>query len=132
MPITESSITLNFPDNNYFRLGDCEGYKILQNHFAEMDVCWYDSTKDILYLIELKNWGNNRLVEESRNFFKGWRCNVNESIFISPTGTMKAASCGQGPILGNVFSTFDIKSQAVICQKDYCHCGTDILITKEK
>lgn len=65
MPITESSITLNFPDNNYFRLGDCEGYKILQNHFAEMDVCWYDSTKDILYLIELKNWENNRLVEES-------------------------------------------------------------------
>jgi hypothetical protein len=45
---------------------------------------------------------------------------------------MKAASCGQGPILGNVFSTFDINSQAVICQKDYCHCGTDILITKEK
>ena len=27
MPITESGITLNFPDNNYFRLGGCDGYK---------------------------------------------------------------------------------------------------------
>lgn len=79
-----------------------------------------------------KPLNSNRLVAEKRNFFKGWKCNVNESIFISPTGTMKAASCGQGPILGNIFTDFDIKTDSIICQKDYCHCGTDILITKEK
>jgi hypothetical protein len=56
MPITESLITLNFPDNNYFRFQDCRGYKDIQNHFKEMDVCWYDESKDILYLIELKDW----------------------------------------------------------------------------
>jgi hypothetical protein len=65
MPITESSITLNFPDNNYFRLCDCAGYKAIQNNFAEMDACWYDQKKDILYLIELKNWEKNNLVEET-------------------------------------------------------------------
>lgn len=65
MPIIESSVTLNFPDNNYFRLCDCDGYKALQNNFAEMDVCWFDQTNDILYLIELKNWENNTLAEES-------------------------------------------------------------------
>lgn len=65
MPIIESSITLNFPDNNYFRLCDCQGYKDIQNNFAEMDVCWYDQENDILYLIELKNWENNNLLEES-------------------------------------------------------------------
>lgn len=75
---------------------------------------------------------SNRLVAEKLNFFKGWKCNVNESIFISPTGTMRAASCGQGPILGNIFTDFNIDSRPVICKKDYCHCGTDILITKEK
>lgn len=64
MPITESSITLNFPDNNYFRLGDCDGYKAIQNHFAEMDACWYDEVNDVLYIIELKNWGDNSLDEE--------------------------------------------------------------------
>lgn len=65
MPITESSITLNFPDNNYFRLCDCPGYKAIQNNFAEMDACWYDKANDILYIIELKNWENNSLFEES-------------------------------------------------------------------
>jgi hypothetical protein len=64
MPITESSITLNFPDNNYFRLCDCDGYKSIQNNLAEMDVCWYDQTYDTLYIIELKNWENNTLAEE--------------------------------------------------------------------
>lgn len=42
MPITESSITLNFPDNNFFRLGECDGYKKIQNHLSEMDACWYE------------------------------------------------------------------------------------------
>ncbi len=65
MPITESSVTLNFPDNNYFRLCDCDGYKAIQNNFAEMDACWYDQTNDILYIIELKNWENNSLAEET-------------------------------------------------------------------
>ncbi|MCH7396906.1 hypothetical protein MM236_02860 [Belliella sp. DSM 107340] len=62
---TESEITLNFPDNNYFRLGDCDGYKDLQNNFAEMDVCWYDQENKVLYIIELKNWENNKLTEEN-------------------------------------------------------------------
>lgn len=65
MPITESSITLNFPDNNYFRLCDCDGYKAIQNNFAEMDFCWYDRESDTLFIIELKNWGNNTLTEEN-------------------------------------------------------------------
>ncbi len=65
IPITESGITLNFPDNNYFRLGDCEGYKKIQNNFSEIDACWYDQANDTLYLIELKDWGNNNLQEEN-------------------------------------------------------------------
>ena len=75
---------------------------------------------------------SNRIIAENKNFFKGWRCKVNEAIFISPSGSMKAASCGQGPMLGNIFSNFEITSESIICQKDYCHCGTDILISKEK
>lgn len=56
MSISESSITLNFPDNNNFRFEDCDGYKKIQTHFKEMDACWYDVKNDILYLIELKDW----------------------------------------------------------------------------
>ncbi len=64
MAIEESSIVLDFPDNNYFRLQGCEGYKRIQDNLKEMDVCWYDSNSDVLYLIELKDWGSNTLEEE--------------------------------------------------------------------
>lgn len=64
MSITESAITLNFPDTNYFRLQDCQEYRKLQ-HLREMDCCWYDHSNDRLYLIELKDWGNGTLTEES-------------------------------------------------------------------
>ena len=68
MEIIESSITLDFPDENYFRLCDCNGYKVLQNNLKEMDVCWFDKTENVLYLIELKNWDNNNLIEENDSF----------------------------------------------------------------
>lgn len=54
---TESSITLNFPDTNFFRFADCAGYRTLSaNNFKEMDACWYDSVSDIYWLIELKDF----------------------------------------------------------------------------
>ena len=65
MPITESNITLNFPDDNYFRFENCQGYKDIQNNFKEMDACWYDQAKDILYIIELKDWHDGKLKEEN-------------------------------------------------------------------
>jgi hypothetical protein len=64
MPITESEITLNFPDDNFFRFENCEGHKNL-SHIKEMDACWYDQQNDTLYMIELKNWENSQLVEEN-------------------------------------------------------------------
>lgn len=63
--LTESNITLNFPDNNYFRFQDCEGYKQIQHNLKEMDTCWFNNEDNILYLIELKNWENNSLIEEN-------------------------------------------------------------------
>jgi hypothetical protein len=64
MSVTESGITLNFPDNNYFRFENCQGYKNIQDNFKEMDVCWYDQISDTLYLIELKDWKSGKLSEE--------------------------------------------------------------------
>ena len=64
MTISESSITLDFPDSNYFRFQDCQGYKSLDN-LKEMDACWYETSTDTLYLIELKDWGNANIDEEN-------------------------------------------------------------------
>jgi hypothetical protein len=72
MVIQESSITLNFPDNNCFRFEECKGYKDLQ-YVKEMDVCWHEQATDTLYIIELKNWENNNLNEESDPNFNAER-----------------------------------------------------------
>ncbi|MDZ7900918.1 MAG: hypothetical protein U5N85_23185 [Arcicella sp.] len=72
MPITESLITLNFPDNNYFRFQDCQGYKDIQNHFKEMDACWYDVNNDTLYLIELKDWSVANLTNREYSDKRIW------------------------------------------------------------
>ncbi len=45
---------------------------------------------------------------------------------------MSSASCGVGNTHGNILDedlTFDMKP--VICSKQHCHCGTDIIIPKE-
>lgn len=55
--LTESNITLNFPDSNFFRFADCVGYQQLSgNHFKEMDACWYDKNENLYWLIELKDF----------------------------------------------------------------------------
>ena len=53
---SESSFVLNFPDDNWFRICDCDGYKSIQQNLKEMDVCWYEESNNILHIFELKDW----------------------------------------------------------------------------
>jgi hypothetical protein len=54
---TESNITLDFPNNNFFRLSTCAGYTALSgNYFKEMDACWYDNVNNVYWLFELKDY----------------------------------------------------------------------------
>ena len=56
MSLIESSIKLDFPDDNFFRFESCDWYIHNQQDFKEMDAGWYDDSNDVLYLIELKDW----------------------------------------------------------------------------
>jgi hypothetical protein len=57
MPLTESGITLNIPDESYFRFQNCRAYQHLSRmSFKEMDVCYFDHSNEITYLIELKDY----------------------------------------------------------------------------
>jgi organic radical activating enzyme len=92
---------------------------------------WHTSSKEIYDDGSTQALNGNRLVAERRNFFAGWQCFVDESLFINSTGNITAASCGQGPSLGNIYDTVTTISKPIICRKEQCTCGTDILITKE-
>ena len=92
---------------------------------------WHTASKEVYASGFEQPLNGNRLVAERRNFFSGWKCYVDESLFINSQGNISAASCGQGPALGNIYGTVTTISNAITCKKEQCTCGTDILITKE-
>lgn len=70
---TESSITLQFPDANFFRFSTCTGYTTLSgNNFKEMDACWYDSNSNLYWLIELKDFTSATLSSHQNVEDRAW------------------------------------------------------------
>lgn len=74
---------------------------------------------------------SNDIIVNRENFFMGWRCNVGDAIFINPVGDVSLASCGQGGTVGHILRDIEnIAPKEIICGKEHCHCGTDIIIPK--
>lgn len=74
---------------------------------------------------------SNDVIINGENFFSSWKCNVGDALFINPVGTMSLASCGQGGIVGHILTDISRAGpKQITCHKDYCHCGTDIIIPK--
>ncbi len=60
MPIyEESGLQITLPDGECFRFQECPSYKSLSgNNLSEMDFGWWDSSKDTLWLLELKDYSH--------------------------------------------------------------------------
>jgi organic radical activating enzyme len=72
-----------------------------------------------------------RLISNEENNFQGWKCWINDSIFINPAGDIQLASCKMGKKIGNIHSDeIQLESEPVICTQSVCGCGTDINIRK--
>ena len=117
---------------------DPEKKKFIDTHNVEMNFTLpkpYKESKAVSfnkYDDQSKSATNsNEIIVNGENFFKGWLCNVGDAIFINPTGEVSLASCGQGDKVGHILQ--DISSvgpKKIICGKEHCHCGTDIIIPK--
>lgn len=76
---------------------------------------------------------SNDIIVQRENFFQGWKCNVGDAIFINPIGNVSLASCGQGDNIGHILNDISkIGPKQITCNKEHCHCGTDIIIPKFK
>jgi len=74
---------------------------------------------------------SNEVIVAGNNFFMGWECNVGDCIFINPVGEMSLASCGQGGYVGHILEDVARAGpRRIVCEKEHCHCGTDIIIPK--
>jgi hypothetical protein len=60
MPIyEESGLRIELPDGDSFRFQDCSGYKSLSGkNLSEMDFGWWDSAKNILWLLDVKDYSH--------------------------------------------------------------------------
>lgn len=59
MTIEEHGIILEFPDDNFFQFQNCDEYRrISGDGVKEMDVCWLESERNILWIIEMKAFHN--------------------------------------------------------------------------
>ena len=78
----------------------------------------------------------HRLRITNENRFKGWSCSAGvKAIYIDEKGDIYRATCGMGGKIGNIendHSFMNNKLNYIICKKDYCGCGDDIIIHKKK
>lgn len=114
----------------------------LETHSYEsqrkVDFCRIDEAKEAACLERYSDGTDRtliatRLISENLNRFKGWKCHINNSVFINTLGHIRLASCDAGKIVGNIRTgEIQLLSKPIICPYDSCGCGTDINIPKER
>ena len=74
----------------------------------------------------------NDVIKLHFNKYKGWKCNAGiESLMINWDGDVHRATCRVGGSLGNIYTdTFDIPTEPITCDRNFCTCAADIPITK--
>ncbi len=76
-----------------------------------------------------------QLILNKETNWKGWTCNIGiEKLSFRPNGEITGGSgCLVGGVLGNWRKNIlnPYQKQPVICDKDYCFCGSDIEISKK-
>jgi hypothetical protein len=73
------------------------------------------------------------LIVNNQNYFSGWECSVGDCIFINPAGEVSLASCGLGGNVGHILKDIsNVGPKKIMCYKEMCMCGTDIIIPKFK
>ncbi len=81
---------------------------------------------------EMKYYHANDVIKLHLNQYKGWSCNAGlESLMINWDGEVHRATCRVGGSLGNIYNgTFNIPTEPVICDRNYCTCAADIPLSK--
>jgi MoaA/NifB/PqqE/SkfB family radical SAM enzyme len=64
--------------------------------------------------------------------FNGWSCNIGiDSIYLNWDGIIRGGNCLEGGYIGDIISKVNWNSEPIICGSTYCHCVTDIKVSKE-
>jgi molybdenum cofactor biosynthesis enzyme MoaA len=73
------------------------------------------------------------MINRQNNNFYGWECDIGlESLYVKYDGVIKTANCFSSPTIGRIQELENIKwpSAPVICPQTFCHCTTDVYVSK--
>jgi len=82
----------------------------------------YDKDNNLLY-----KTNPSELISQKQNNFNGWLCYTNtKCLYIDGDGTVFDTACQQRLNKGNIYKTFNISSQPIVCSQNFCWCHSDI------
>ena len=76
----------------------------------------------------------NEFQSQKKNTFKGWTCSIgNTRLYITADGSIYRGTCKVGGKVGNIFIDTTLKIVGdVVCSRDVCYCGDEIVLRKFK
>jgi organic radical activating enzyme len=78
-----------------------------------------------------RDFSTDEFVAKDLIRFRGWKCAAGaRNLAIKPDGRIRAASCGEGGTLGNVYEDFTLPLEWRVCSRERCTCGADLFIPK--
>jgi MoaA/NifB/PqqE/SkfB family radical SAM enzyme len=103
--------------------------------YDQLDLDWileHQATVQPNTLIDEDMYHANDVIKLHLNQFKGWSCNAGiESLMINWDGEVHRATCRVGGSLGNIYTgTFEVPTEPIICDRNFCTCAADIPLTK--
>jgi len=90
MPIySESGLTINLPNQDYFRVSDCPTWRKKLNTLSlkEMDFGWWDETTNQIYFLEVKDFTQldhpkSKKPKKSQDFIKDFVTKATDTLFL--------------------------------------------------
>jgi MoaA/NifB/PqqE/SkfB family radical SAM enzyme len=108
------------------------------DRYTPDDLSWikqqYSTVQANTIIDDKDEYHANDIIKLHLNQYNGWVCAAGiESLMINWDGEVYRATCRVGGSLGNIYhDTFNVPTESVICDRNFCTCAADIPLTKEK
>lgn len=111
--------------------------------YTEEQLSWIKKTNELKsprYILLKDKDGNNigrtnpsELLAGKMNNFNGWLCNTPvDRLYIQFTGEIFSTSCKQKKLLGNIRDGFELVTEPITCEQNFCWSHSDMSTFKSK
>lgn len=130
------SITPVYYNNDQINFLRSNGYEEQHNNPDLIRPTAYSWDISIIYNTGQKEkLRTNDILNRGLATFINWRCNIGlELLYVDYHGNITRSGCLQDSVIGKINQDvpFIFPSEPVICKRQWCNCGTGIMVTKSK